>query len=133
MLIGDPDRTVFVTETPEERQVRHDLFCKVLRSIEQQGVGIAVAKALGERLSKRVNAKEPWYKGLGRARDVHEEGEVARAIAEWADADSLSAHIAYGVEQFCSDDKAKKGNVKSIMSPKSRAWLSSKLVLCSQI
>lgn len=123
MLIEDPDGTVYITETPEEKKSRHDLFCQVLREIERRGVGIAIAKELGARFSKRDNVQEPWFKGLGRASNIHEEGEVARAIAEWADADSVASHIAYGIEQFCSDDRAKKGNIKSIMSPDSRAWL----------
>ena len=49
----------------------------------------------------------PWFNALGAANDVHEKREVARAVAEWADADSIAAHYAYGNDFFCTLDAAK--------------------------
>lgn len=49
----------------------------------------------------------PWFRALGAARHIHEKREVARAIAEWADADSVAAHYAYGNDIFCTLDGGK--------------------------
>jgi hypothetical protein len=49
---------------------------------------------------------------------------VQRAIAEWADADSVASHIGFGIDIFCSDDKGKStGGAPSILDPTHRAWL----------
>jgi len=55
---------------------------------EQRGLGIAQARALAEKFRRRdgvMQQQEVWSASLKRARGVHEEGEVKRAIAEWSD------------------------------------------------
>ena len=74
-------------------------------------------------MAQRAGVTEPWYKSLERATDVHEENEVKRAVAEWADGDSIAAHIGYGIDFFCTEDNAKKSNVNSIFNKENRAWL----------
>ncbi|MBR8360589.1 hypothetical protein KDW10_25015 [Burkholderia vietnamiensis] len=120
--IEDPEGTIYVQQTPQQMTDRHELFCQVIRAIEQRGVGIAVAKSLGQKLSQRAGAAEPWFKGLGRASDVHEERQVARAIAEWADGDNLGAHIAYANDLFCTGDLGKSAG-NSILDASNRTWL----------
>ncbi len=64
---------------------------------------------------------------LGSAKDVHEKHEVARAVAEWADADSIAAHYAYRNDFFCTLDSAKaetKRGDPAISDADNRAWLS---------
>ncbi len=49
--------------------------------------------------------------------------KVARAIAEWADGDSLAAHHAYANDLFCTEDRARKAGRDSVMHPAQRGWL----------
>ncbi len=53
--------------------------------------------------------------GIGDAPDS-ENGVIAKAIAEWADGDSVASHIAIGGNYFCTNDKAVSGGLKSIFS-----------------
>lgn len=100
-----------------------DTACAVARAIEARGVGIAQIKRLGKKLGGS-NAQAPWFQFLDRAGDSREEREVARGFAEWADADSIAAHVAYGIDVFCSDDVGKSHPGGSILDPANRAWLS---------
>jgi len=65
-------------------------------------------------------------RGLGFARMLKKPGsqrKVARAVAEWADGDSVAAHHAYANDLFCTEDRASKAGRKSIMHPAYRRWL----------
>ena len=55
--------------------------------------------------------------------DVHEENAVKRAVAEWADGDSVAAHIGYGIDFFCTEDSGKSAGANSIFNVENRAWL----------
>jgi hypothetical protein len=85
----------------------------------------------------RIHFEEPWFSSLLRARDIHEQRQVQRAIAEWADADSIAAHIGYGIDLFCTDDQGKAAGAPSIFDSENRAWLEStfgvKFVTLSQL
>ncbi|MDD9981140.1 MAG: hypothetical protein OXU81_07240 [Gammaproteobacteria bacterium] len=100
-----------------------DRACAVARAIEARGVGMAQIKELGERLGE-AGSQSPWFRSLDRAEDIHEEREVERAFGEWADGDSIAAHIAYGIDVFCSDDFGKSNAAGSILDHANRAWLS---------
>src|SRR5256885_1820430 len=56
---------------------------------------------------RRETAQGPWFTGLGAAKDIHARREVARAVAQWADGDSVAAHYAYGNDIFCTLDGGK--------------------------
>jgi hypothetical protein len=90
--------------------------------IAKRGVGQAVAVELGVQFSKRAGVSEPelFLQGLGRAQDKSECCKVAKAIAEWADGDSVAAHYGFGIDQFCSDDFAPP----SVLHRDNRKWLS---------
>lgn len=51
------------------------------------------------------------------------EGNIATAVAEWADGDSVACHIAVGGDYFCTRDTAKKAGSKSIFSQTNLEWL----------
>jgi hypothetical protein len=121
--ITDPEGKYFVTETDEERVTRIAKCLQVGREIEGRGVGIAIAQALGEQFALRDKVQEPWFRSLVRAKDVHEENAVKRAIAEWADGDSVAAHIAYGIDLFCTVDQGKHAGSPSILDAVNQAWL----------
>ena|SRR5208282_6933263 len=109
--------------TLEERLSRYFYLGQV---IESRGLGCARAKALATRLAGGTPPEGPWFRSLGNARDIHETREVARAVAEWADGDSVAAHYGYENEFFCTLD-AGKGESKcgdpAILDADNRAWL----------
>jgi len=79
----------------------------VVEMIEQRGVGSAVMRSLGA-------ARKPQVGG---------EKDFARAVAEWADGDSVAAHIAYGNEIFCTEDQGHSTSGTSILDAENRRWL----------
>lgn len=94
----------------------------VSHDLESKGLGYAQLKALGVNMAS--DPKEIWYEALNKAPSVHEQRKVERAFAEWADADSVAAHIAYGIDVFCSADVGNSNATNSVLDPENRAWLS---------
>ena len=95
------------------------------KEIGGRDVGHAAAIRLGLQFSARDGVSEWWYHGLLRAKDTPERAAVERAVAEWADGDSISAHHGYGIDLFCSKDfGGKSGSSASILDIDNRKWLS---------
>ena len=95
---------------------------EVDRAIEARGIGFAQVKALGENMTASDPAS-PWFRSLDQATNIHQERAVERAFSEWADGDSLAAHLAYGLDVFCSDDVGRSNATNSVLDPNHRAWL----------
>ena len=49
--------------------------------------------------------------------------KIAKAIAEWADGDSVAACIALGLDCFCTRDRARGAGTASVLSVANQAWL----------
>lgn len=86
----------------EERQI------DAAARIEARGLGKAMFDAAGG-----------WQRRPGSLRD---EKVLRKACAEWADAELVAAHIGYGNDILCTDDRARSAGV-SIFDPTNRAWL----------
>ena len=99
------------------------LYQSVLRELDGRGVGFVQVKQLARRFSIRAKVQEPWFQSLQRAADVHEVNAVNRAVAEWADGDSIAAHIGYGLDHFCTGDEGKSSGAASVFDVANRAWL----------
>lgn len=124
--IEDPDNKIYVVEPDKIRLgERLDKFAEVGRQIEARGLGAAQAKKLAEQFAIRDKMNEPWFRSLGRALGIHEERAVQRSIAEWADGDSIAAHIGYGLDLFCTEDKGNSAGGTSTLDDSNRAWLTS--------
>jgi len=111
-------------DSVQELIARREIANEVDAAISNRGVGRRIAQSLGLEFSRRDGASgELWLQGLRRA-TVDERKKVQRAVAEWADADSISAHIGYKIDFFCTGDYG-KGNAgtASIFDPTNRAWL----------
>ena len=117
----------YAADDPEALGERLNRFHDLGRAIESRGLGCARAMALAARLDNGTSPFSPWFQSLGNARDIHETREVARAVAEWADGDSVAAHYGYRNDFFCTLD-AGKGESKrgdpAILDATNRAWLS---------
>lgn len=123
MLINDPDRKFFFYDDPAGQSTRLDRTYELGREISGRGAGFAHIEAVSRRLAARDGVTEPWFKSLLRAKDEHEKKEVNKAVAEWADGDGVAAHSGYGLDLFCTEDKAANAGAASVMSPANRAWL----------
>ena len=95
---------------------------EVVEAMESRGVGIAPITALGTAMAKS-NPDLTWFEALDQATDCHERRAVERAFSEWSDGDSLAAHIAYGLDYFCTNDMGKTGATSSVLDAQQRAWL----------
>ncbi|MCY1550708.1 hypothetical protein D9M68_869800 [compost metagenome] len=99
------------------------LYQSVLRDLDTRGVGFALVKQLASDFAQRANVQEPWFKSLSRASGIAEERAVQRAVAEWADGDSIAAHIGYGIDYFCTGDEGKSSGTASVFTTANRTWL----------
>jgi len=90
--------------------------------IGRRGIGYAVPVKLGLQLLTPEEIAKPtlWFQGLQRATGYK---RVQRAIAEWADADSIAAHYGYGIDLFCTRDHGRNTKGPSILDDTNRAWL----------
>jgi hypothetical protein len=61
---------------------------------------------------------------LGKPRTPAEQGKINRALAEWADGDSIAAHYGYSNDLFCTEDFGKGASTASALDDANRKWLS---------
>lgn len=94
--------------------------------LARSGLGRARVVGLGLEFSARDDATGEWWpQGLGRARDATERKKVHEAINEWADGDAIAAHIGYGNDLFCTNDRGRGSGQRAALHPINRAWLQS--------
>lgn len=124
--IKDDDETFFkrynsVLELAERLDKVHELAT----AIASRGLGHAVPVKLGLQLSARdgITAPELWFQGLRRAKTSSEQEQIARAIAEWADGDSIAAHYGHSINLFCSEDFGENAKGPSVLDGNNRTWL----------
>jgi hypothetical protein len=122
--VKDEDGTFFERVEPIEELIKcREKANEVATAIETRGLGRAKALSLGLELSRRDGESgELWLQGLGRAQ-ASEHKKVARVVAEWADGDSIAAHIGYSNEFFCTHDKGMGGGRPLTFDAENRAWL----------
>ena len=114
--------TVRTKEIPDDMYVRQDDFwryaeflAKCSNFITELGCGQAAYNQFQEQFN---------LVGLGSQRIPSEqEQKFSKAIAEWVDGDSLSAHYAAGNDFFSTDDKAGNSGTGSIFHVENRTQL----------
>jgi hypothetical protein len=99
--------------------LQQKLCFDVFATLNELGCGIAVAKALGDSYKR---GELTWMEALDNVPET-EHHLVAKAIAEWADGDSIAGHISYGLDYFCTLDRGVSAGSKSVFSPANRAIL----------
>jgi hypothetical protein len=100
----------------EERQKKFEC----LLEIESRGCGISHIKNIGNNFSNGQH----WLDGIKNA-PTSEDVNIAKAVAEWADGDSVAAHIAYDNRYFCTKDQGKNTASNLILSKTNKQWLTS--------
>jgi len=103
----------------DELKVKLDILGELLREIENKGAGIKLIKDIGD---KYKGTAPNWHEGI-RAAPNYETNNISKAMAEWADGDSVAAHIAYKNDYFWTRDQAKKAGQQSIFSTTNKQWL----------
>jgi hypothetical protein len=111
--INDPSGDLYCKDPDEEAlSTRLKRYEAITTAIEARGLGFAQVSKVAGLLAKPA-----------RESDRRSINKVARAIAEWADGDSVAAHYAYAGDVFCTEDRGRKAGASSVMHPSHRAWL----------
>jgi hypothetical protein len=98
------EASVFADEVDIARSAARDnRWGDVVRRIEQRGVGFALLRSLQAEAGR--------------------EREFACAVGEWADGDSVAAHVVYGNDVFCTEDQGRSVKGGSILGSANRLWL----------
>jgi len=121
--IDDPDGTFYLDNGAGEDLARWiDKALEVSMAIEARGLGMAQLRKLGLELAMGY-PQGAWFSALTKAKGIHAQRKIERAFAEWADADSIASHIAYGIDVFCSNDVGNSNATNSIFDIDNRRWL----------
>jgi hypothetical protein len=106
----------FGDRNPDEITQQQTIFFEAVDFVSTLGSGSEFAK----RIANKVRTTEAvWHEALKRT----SKAQASRAIGEWADGDAVAAHISYGLDYFCTRDKAKSAGSKSVFSKENRAKL----------
>jgi len=119
---------VFATADYNER------FGDVVRTIVDRGVGEGVLPTLAKEFTARLDGPRPdglsdraliygvheyaCASGLGK-----EKRQIEKAFAESADGDVVAAHVAFGNDYLCTEDRGRSAVSPSIFDAENRAWL----------
>jgi hypothetical protein len=90
---------------------RDNRWGDLVAEIETRGVGSAKVRSL----ERDLISKDPEA----------EDKAFAAAVAEWADGDSVAAHLAYCNGIFCTHDEGRHSKGPSVLDPENRRWLTS--------
>lgn len=109
------------TYSQKERQER---YFKILNYIERElSSGQQWLKDLESEingLGGNYDSKKSWFKNLAENESRIGEKVIRKRFGDWADADSVAGHYAYGNELFCTNDGASGAGAKSVMSKENK-------------
>lgn len=99
-----------------ELEAYHTRVFEIGNQIESHNAGFAHLKSIAATYGTGLT------EGISKA-PASEEQSIIKAVAEWADGDSVAICIALDCDYFCTRDKAKKGGFDSVLSTPNIAWL----------
>jgi hypothetical protein len=124
--VDDPDGTRYLAEPDAGELARRlERFHEAATAIEARGLGCAQAQRIAREIEAEVGGYHSFIFYLGSPRNPAERNKISRAIAEWADGDSVAAHYGYDIDLFCSEDFGKNASPMSVLNDANRAWLTS--------
>ena len=106
-------------ENPATRLRRYE---SIAAAIDTRGLGFARVLKVTHSLGRGAPAARASA-NLSRASSPADMTKVARALAEWADGESVAAHYGYANDLFCTEDRAVRAGRDSVMHPAQRSWL----------
>lgn len=115
------------SEHKYSQKIRQERYFKALRYIEKTlGAGQAWLKSIESEIigaGGSCDANEPWFINVASNLDVLGEKAIRKRFGDWADADALAAHYAYGNDVFCTADNASGAGARSVLSRANREKL----------
>jgi hypothetical protein len=122
--VDDPEEKRYVAEPDEAALARRlERYSDAVTAIEACGLGSAQAQQIAREIQTELGGYNSFIVYLGKPRNPAQQKKINRAIAEWADGDSVAAHYGYGIDLFCSDDFGKNASPASVLDNNNRAWL----------
>ncbi len=98
-----------------------ECVAEVSREIESRGVGYAIIRSIARSIETRSGiSDQPLFSCLAMATDT-EQSAIGKAVAEWADGDSMASHVASGADYFCTEDQGKSAP-QSVLDDDNRQW-----------
>ncbi|OGL45206.1 MAG: hypothetical protein A2161_21325 [Candidatus Schekmanbacteria bacterium RBG_13_48_7] len=105
------EESYFASDKIYPLQDRLDRTCECARFVESLGAGKF-------KLHNRLDGSASIGIIRQTAEDVSlTEKQYAKHVGEWVDGDALSAHYGYGLDYFCTNDKARGAGTTSVFSP----------------
>jgi hypothetical protein len=119
---------VFTTTDYNER------FGNAVRAINDRGVGEGALAVLAREFTEQLDGSRPtgWsdrdfiyrvYEYACLSGRNKEKRQVEKAFAESADGDLVAAHIAFGNDYLCTEDRARSTVSRSVFDLENRTWL----------
>ena len=109
------------------QEVRQERYFKALRYIEETlGAGQSWLKSIESQIvaaGGSCDSNEPWFINVASNLNVLGERAIRKRFGDWADADALAAHYAYGNDFFCTADNASGAGARSVLSRANREKL----------
>ena len=126
------DRDVYTAKFKSDEHTysqddRLDRYSELARYIETNlAAGIEWLAEFEREIFQRggqFNQQDAWYTNVARNIDTIGEKRFGKRFADWADADAIAAHYAYGNDIFCTDDAAGGAGSRSVLSAANRERL----------
>lgn len=107
-------------EDKYDQRERQDRYTEALSYIEGTlGAGQEWLKSIEKRILGAggcYDVNNPWFINVAQNSPVLGEKAIMKGVSDWADADALAAHYAYGNDIFGTDDKASGAGSRSVLS-----------------
>jgi hypothetical protein len=104
-----------------DESLRLKRYESIASAIESRGLGFARMSKVARFLPRGVS--DSGSASINRAVPLGATRRATRAVAEWADGDSVAAHHSYANDLFCTQDRAVRAGRDSILHPAQRGWL----------
>ena len=93
----------------EEFKNYYEIAVEVAKRIESLNAGFKWFEEIGLKYEQKV------FDGIRKAPDS-EDNNIAKAVAEWADGDTIACAVGIGSDYICTKDDAKGAGVNSVFS-----------------
>jgi len=115
------------------QETRQKRYFKALRFIEGElGAGRDWLKSLQDEICAQGGTYQKgatWFENVANNIDQIGANNFSKRFGDWADADAVASHYAYGNYVFCTNDQGKGAGARSVLSSTNRQILERRLGL----